>query len=771
MIIEKIDIKSFGQLTNLSLDFSESINVIEGQNEAGKSTIAAFIKYMLYGFDANEPEGTVSERQKRINWDTGVAEGSMVVSVKGKKYHITRSTVTVNNGGRTTYKEDSSIIDMENGTPAFGKLPAGEVFFGVDKELFENTAFVGQLGDTAIKEGSVKDAIENIIFSGNERINTQRACNLIREKMETLLHQGNTGGAIYDLIRKQEELEEKLRTTDEANKQILAKEAELHEIRALKEEAESRRSRLYDLDQCYCNVMLIQSFDKLHELEEESDRKAESYNSYIQQNSKDGFVPSQDYLTDLALARKGVNDTYKHLTDAKELYTKEKSAIGITREIEGAIELSDEHGGEASIRDRISLYFANKIKCVAGGIFALLAFIAAVVFEIAGAALPLPLKIIVGILGALALGGTGALAYLYLSTDKKERALVKAFDTESVSELKDKINVIESARNKRDTMINSTENARCALEAAKDEYEAAKTHLNETVLKWSEEPPVAEVNDFLDRLEIRVKAFLEEKAELLDEKNNLEITVKEIRRTLSDKSEIDIRAQVSPLKRKVLCEINHDEIINGIAEAKAVIEEQQRLSFNVESELTSLKIKAIDPGELYSKIQALDTQIEDLRARHKAYYVALRAMESASDNLRAEISPRLSEYATELLGVMTNEKYASVAIDPSLKVNFTTRDGKNKSVDYLSGGTRDLTYIAVRMSLIDMLYSEKPPVCFDETFASQDNLRAESMMKAISKLCDDGYQSFVFTCRAREAALATAEKKNAGIYKLSVTGE
>ena len=52
MIIEKIDIKSFGGLSDVSLEFGESINVIEGRNEAGKSTIAAFIRYMLLGFGA-----------------------------------------------------------------------------------------------------------------------------------------------------------------------------------------------------------------------------------------------------------------------------------------------------------------------------------------------------------------------------------------------------------------------------------------------------------------------------------------------------------------------------------------------------------------------------------------------------------------------------------------------------------------------------------------------------------------------------------------------
>ena len=84
MIIEKINIKSFGMITDMSLDFSEDINVIVGRNEAGKSTVAAFIRYMLYGF-TDDGKGGLEERKKRINWDTGMAHGSMYVRVDGTK--------------------------------------------------------------------------------------------------------------------------------------------------------------------------------------------------------------------------------------------------------------------------------------------------------------------------------------------------------------------------------------------------------------------------------------------------------------------------------------------------------------------------------------------------------------------------------------------------------------------------------------------------------------------------------------------------------------
>ena len=158
---------------------------------------------------------------------------------------------------------------------------------------------------------------------------------------------------------------------------------------------------------------------------------------------------------------------------------------------------------------------------------------------------------------------------------------------------------------------------------------------------------------------------------------------------------------------------------------------------------------------------------EDMQEKHKALFVALGAINNATDNLRKEISPRLGEYATRIMEIMTDNKYTSFDVSDGLKVTFTDKSGAERSIDFLSGGTKDMTYIAVRAALIDMLYPEKPPICFDESFAHQDNVRASAMMRAIKYLADEGCQSFIFTCRGREASLATEIVKGAGVYKLS----
>ena len=45
---------SFGRLERATLTLDEGLNVIQAQNESGKSTWAGFLKAMLYGIDTRD---------------------------------------------------------------------------------------------------------------------------------------------------------------------------------------------------------------------------------------------------------------------------------------------------------------------------------------------------------------------------------------------------------------------------------------------------------------------------------------------------------------------------------------------------------------------------------------------------------------------------------------------------------------------------------------------------------------------------------------------
>ena len=52
MIIKNVNIIAFGGIKNKKINFNKGLNLIYGENEAGKSTIQAFIKVWLYVFSS-----------------------------------------------------------------------------------------------------------------------------------------------------------------------------------------------------------------------------------------------------------------------------------------------------------------------------------------------------------------------------------------------------------------------------------------------------------------------------------------------------------------------------------------------------------------------------------------------------------------------------------------------------------------------------------------------------------------------------------------------
>ena len=50
--IKSVNINSFGGIKNKKINFSKGLNIVYGENEAGKSTIQSFIKIWLYGFSS-----------------------------------------------------------------------------------------------------------------------------------------------------------------------------------------------------------------------------------------------------------------------------------------------------------------------------------------------------------------------------------------------------------------------------------------------------------------------------------------------------------------------------------------------------------------------------------------------------------------------------------------------------------------------------------------------------------------------------------------------
>ena len=126
MRITKIKIGSFGALVDREFEFAPGANLIEGANESGKTSLAAFVKFALYGLDGKK--GSPTEKDRYINRSTGRAEGAMEFTHEGRSYRVERS---VGDGTRETKR----LIDLETLTAVKFACEIGEYLFGVPESV------------------------------------------------------------------------------------------------------------------------------------------------------------------------------------------------------------------------------------------------------------------------------------------------------------------------------------------------------------------------------------------------------------------------------------------------------------------------------------------------------------------------------------------------------------------------------------------------------------------------------------------------------------
>ena len=88
MTFESLYIKSFGKLSGKSITFADGVNIIEGGNESGKSTICAFIHFIFYGLPPK-----AQDKLRYISWESSLAAGSITVKDATGRYRIEREVV------------------------------------------------------------------------------------------------------------------------------------------------------------------------------------------------------------------------------------------------------------------------------------------------------------------------------------------------------------------------------------------------------------------------------------------------------------------------------------------------------------------------------------------------------------------------------------------------------------------------------------------------------------------------------------------------------
>ena len=142
MKLIRMHVDDFGGLHNYDYSFSDGLNVVLHDNGWGKTTMASFLKAMLYGYDTRRSKDiTENERKRYLPWQGGRYGGSLDFESEGVRYRITRTF------GETPRFDTVKIINLDTGTTArISPDKIGETLFHLDVNAFQRSVFINQNG-------------------------------------------------------------------------------------------------------------------------------------------------------------------------------------------------------------------------------------------------------------------------------------------------------------------------------------------------------------------------------------------------------------------------------------------------------------------------------------------------------------------------------------------------------------------------------------------------------------------------------------------------
>lgn len=158
-------IENFGKLHEFSMDFQEGLHVICQENGWGKSTLAAFIRIMFYGFEGEKKRKQARERVFYQPWQGGTYGGKITFEAGEKQYILERTFGKKESEDAFCLRAADTNLESTDYTSQIGRE-----LFGIDSESFMRTIYIRQndcvtaaTGDMNAKMGNQGENTDDLV--------------------------------------------------------------------------------------------------------------------------------------------------------------------------------------------------------------------------------------------------------------------------------------------------------------------------------------------------------------------------------------------------------------------------------------------------------------------------------------------------------------------------------------------------------------------------------------------------------------------------------
>lgn len=721
MKLIRCHIENFGKLSDFTCEFTEGCNTICEENGWGKSTLAAFLRVMLFGFrNEGKRDPIENERKRYTPWQKGVYGGELQFESDGKQYSVRRTF------GNKAAEDEFQLTDPVTHLPSDDfteKL--GEELFRIDAASFERTTFISQNDCETFVTDSINAKIGNLAENTDDINNFETADKRLNDLLNAMSPTRKTGSIRRDKdriteLKTQIRNGQDIRTTMEsiaARKQTALEEreklaGELAELQAKQQELgaykdqQAKREKYLDLTtklaererllkeaKSYFNGVIPTEEDLRKCLSRCSE--AESIRRAMELSEQMGSVP-------------GGSARYEE----QEVEYREKAARLKTLETVQAQEQ------RRILRERET---GRKRKNVFGilGIVLLLA---------GGACFLLRQTVPGGILLALGIVALGAAWFISSGIPGEE-----TLENGEIDDL-------------RAELVRLEEEQRLAAGRQRQKQEERDRRYREQ--KEQYEQLENSIHQFFTRIGILLEEHPEEQlTELWHRRSDYRNALMEY-----DKSEQELKAFERAEDVPRLLALKAPE---GEESLESLTEEMKVLSGRMEERFQTIRSyqeQLSSMQEAWNNVESMEDELEILQEdidRRSRQYELLGTTKKLLEDARSSFTARYTEPVMQgfrkYYRILTGTECDNYQMDANTKLQVI-EGNMPREIGYMSLGNRDLIGICMRMALVEAMYDDRRPfLILDDPFVNLDENRTKGAMRFLAEIAKE-YQVIYFTC-------------------------
>lgn len=736
MIIKKIRISAFGPIIDRTFEFDDGLNVITGPNEAGKTSLAMFIKFILYGLSARDRDGSgVDEKTKYVNWEKSTAAGTMFVSAgyEGAEREIRIDRILtlsdVSDDGKAKYSEKLAMTDASTGEKLAVKGSVGETLLGVSEAVFLSSACMMQGVNAKPDESTIRESIENLMSSGDEKADLKGAADRLDKERIKYRHKNRTGGDIPTLEEEEYSLRRQIEDGASDAKRLVTEEISLADTKRMLDESEKRRD---EIDGIFKAGEIIRKNEKLNDISSRK-KNLEEMKASLASLKEEGI--DEEFSSKLKTLLYDRDRIGKNISSAEEKIKKAEKDID-----EAEPEWSSYEG---SPTERVDRYSRKST----------VSFALSVIFIIVGIALVVCSVLLKEYLpfdadyclyasaGVVLIGIISAIRCISLK--KKIKSIFREWGAEDYDSLEESIETNSTAARLGGALE--------LLKTTMDEFLSEKEKNSQEFLSLAEKAGIADASDMpQDELIRKLIASAEAKiAERKDLEGKIARAEGNIAGLEKDIGSSDGEDEISEEALKIAESLSEDDLKRLDTERRFLLGKIQSLrekELELERSVASLGAVSEAPAVLFERHEEIKELLRKKNEEYDALLLALEALTEAGEKLRAGIVPKMMKKASSMMENVTTGRYDSLLSKSGSEITFFDESTGPHDIGSLSGGTRILAYIAFRIAFIDTVCdgAEKPVVLMDDILSEIDEDREE---RCLGLLADSGLQTLLFSCR------------------------